>query len=152
MSGSTLLAPAADTSPAHTPDDGPLYRRLSYDQIRKVLVFTDEGLTQAQIAHHLGVDQSTICKALQRLGPDTSDLAIRRAKAASLTAMDRAVALVKTAKPETQLKAARTVMEVSGVLSTDTGVGTKVQVAIVLGVQVGAPASACSVPTTIHGG
>lgn len=130
------LEPVSETSPAHTPDDGPLYRRLTYEQIRKALILRDEGFTQTQIAQHLGVDQTTICRALQRLGPDTSDLAILRAKSASLTAMDRAVALVKTAKPETQLKAARTVMEVSGVLSPDTGVGTKLQVAIVLGVQV----------------
>lgn len=128
----------------HTSSVPSKYDRLAHADIGTVLRLADEGLSQTLIAQHVGCHQSTVSRVLRELGPDTSELAVRRFKSSALDSADRVIGIAEKSEDEpTALKAARTVLEVAGVLST--GQGVKVGVQVVLGTGPQQPIDAASI-------
>jgi orotate phosphoribosyltransferase-like protein len=136
MSDTQLTPTSPDTEltpPAHSPQDGPAYKRLSLDNIGKAVRLHNEGLTQTQIAQILGVDQSAICRILQKVAIDRTDLAVSTAKAQSFAAVRSLVRWGKT-RDKVGLDANKTLLNIAGVTEKrqDHGVSLQVNVGVAL--------------------
>jgi hypothetical protein len=121
------------TLPAHsarTPDKPPKYKRLTHDQLGKALRLHTEGLDDVRIAAVLKCHQSTVNRALAGLGVDTTALAQHRLKASAFPAVERTLAVLEKGKDDVALKAAKLVLEGSGVISTTSTVQLGIQVII----------------------
>jgi transcriptional regulator with XRE-family HTH domain len=133
-SDTTTLTTKTETAPpAHKSPNSPSYKRLSLDQIGTVLRLHNENLTQAQIAQIVGVDQSAICRILQKVAIDRTDLAVATAKAQSFSAVRSLVRWGKT-RDKVGLDANKTLLNIAGVTEKrqDHGVSLQVNVGVAL--------------------
>jgi transcriptional regulator with XRE-family HTH domain len=133
-SDTTTLTTQTETAPpAHKSPNSPSYKRLSLDQIGTVLRLHNENLTQAQIAQIVGVDQSAICRILQKVAIDRTDLAVATAKAQSFSAVRSLVRWGKT-RDKVGLDANKTLLNIAGVTEKrqDHGVSLQVNVGVAL--------------------
>jgi predicted transcriptional regulator len=106
-------------------------KHLTQSQLGIVLALSREGKTQTEIGQALGVSQAAISLALQRLGTDTTELAVHRAKSSSYSAVNRLAAISRKGKDQDAIKASSKILEVAGVLNSDSkGVSVGVQVII----------------------
>jgi transcriptional regulator with XRE-family HTH domain len=129
----TLTTQTETAPPAHKSPNSPSYKRLSLDQIGTVLRLHNENLTQAQIAQIVGVDQSAICRILQKVAIDRTDLAVATAKAQSFSAVRSLVRWGKT-RDKVGLDANKTLLNIAGVTEKrqDHGVSLQVNVGVAL--------------------
>ena len=125
-----LLEPAQVLESSPIVGQGPKYKRLSVTEIGLILRLHDEGLTQVQIAQRLDKDQTAISQILSRLAGDSTAIALRLMKARSYQSAQRVTALAEKGKADVALKAARTVLEASGVLSTSSSITLGMQVVL----------------------
>lgn len=123
----TLPESLSETPPAHSEDVA--YKRLTHDQIAKILRLHDENLSQPQIAAIIGVNHTTIGRCLAKFA-DTSDLALRSLKAKAQKAASRVIDIAENGKPDVSLKAAKVVLAASGVTERVSGINVGVQVII----------------------
>ena len=143
MSDAALTETTESGSPTHPETHLRKYRRLSIAQLKYALELSREGKDQYQIAEVLGVNQSTICRALAHLADDSSSLAIDYAKSSAFTVMRRIVKHSLTKDDAIGMKAAQVVLAASGVTERVSGVTVGVQVII------GQPGAPASEPTNI---
>jgi biotin synthase-related radical SAM superfamily protein len=106
-------------------------KHLTHAQLGIVLALHREGKTQAQIAQALEVSQQTISRALDRLGTDTTELAVHAAKASAYRAVRRLDTVVKKGSDDHAIRASGKLLEVAEVLNAgNKGVSVGVQVII----------------------
>ena len=125
--------PAPDTE-AHAPDDASIeqaYKHLTHDQLGQILRYSADGMSDALIAEALGVHRTTVCRARNKLGADSVDLAIHRLKASALPTAERVINVALHANPREAMLASKLVFAASGVTKEDTG--APVNVAVVIG-------------------
>ena len=117
---------------AHSEPPARAYKRLTYQQLRIVRDLYREGKTQVEIAQVLGVNQTTISRAIRNLVEDSSDLAQDYAKA---TAYRRARRLNGWSKHRDKvgLDAAKHLDNLAGLTNTSSG-GNAPQVLVQIGV------------------
>ncbi len=106
-------------------------KHLTQSQLGIVLALHREDKTQAEIAQALGVSQPTISLAIKRLGVDSTELAVHRAKTSAYGAVNRLAAISRKGKDQDAIKASSKLLEVAGIASSDSkGVSVGVQVII----------------------
>jgi hypothetical protein len=133
----------------HSPAPRTQGRRFTQAELGFILAFNAEGKSQVEIAQRLNCDQSAISYALKRLGTDTTQLAVHRAKQSSYGAVNRLAAISRKGKDGDAIKASGKLLEVAGVLNSDSkGVSVGVQVIIGDGPDPLAGAKVISVCTT----
>jgi DNA-binding MarR family transcriptional regulator len=119
---STLhMADQTPQEPALIPTDSAERKRLRLTQTELgiVLALRAEGKTQAQIAQRLDKDQTTIGKALRRLGSDSTQLATHHLKARSYTVARRLARIAeKTDNEREAIAASKAVLAGAGVIQS----------------------------------
>ncbi len=118
-----------EATPAYTPNTGPSYKRLTIADIAIVLALHDDGKSQVEIAQRLGVTQPTISQVLSQMGTDSAAIAKRLFHGRAYKSARRVIGLAEKSTDEpVALKAARTVLEVAGVLQSGQQLTVGVQV------------------------
>ena len=130
----TELAPTTTEplTPAQVPPDASTYTRLTQTQLGLILNLAREGKQQVQIAHMLGVHQSTIARALAKLGVDTTELAKHRAAASAYRRVARLDTWTKK-RDSIGLKAAQELNQIAGLTGNADGKGVSVGIQVVIG-------------------
>jgi DNA-binding CsgD family transcriptional regulator len=118
------LQMASDASTPHalipTDPEAKKRYRLTQTELGIALALRAEGKTQAQIAQRLDKDQTTIGKALRRLGTDSTQLASHHLKAKSYAAARRVTTIAEKSADEAEaLKAAKVVLAGAGVIQSN---------------------------------
>jgi predicted DNA-binding protein (UPF0251 family) len=128
------MAPDASTPPTevHSLITGRTYEQLDVEDHLLILRLADKDLPQTEIAKRLGCSQATVSRSLKKHRLDTSQLAIGRAKASVLNAVDRAIDIAeKGANDDTALKAVKLVAGIAGIVHT--GQQVTVNNAVIIG-------------------
>ena len=119
---------------AHAPDDASIeqaYKHLTHDQLGQILRYSADGMSDALIAEALGVHRTTICRARNKLGSDSVDLALHRLKASALPTAERVIDVALHANAREAMLASKLVFAATGVTKEDTG--APINVAVVIG-------------------
>jgi DNA-binding MarR family transcriptional regulator len=114
---------AEHTPPEHalipTDQESKKRLRLTQTELGIALALRAEGKTQAQIAQRLDKDQTTIGKALRRLGQDSTQLATHHLKARSYKVARRLTSIAeKSANEAEAVKASKAVLAGAGVIQS----------------------------------
>ena len=109
---------------------GPLYSRLTVDDVSLILRYHGDGLSQTEIAQRLGKHQTSIGRVIRKLGSDSSDIAKALFRARAYRSAVRVTRIAEKGRPEDALKAAKVVLAASGVIEGVSAINLGVQVII----------------------